>query len=35
MNSFEKVCNTLDDTKELAYNFAKLIDNGFFINLYG
>ena len=35
MNSFKKVCKTLDDTKELAYNLAKLIDNGCFINLYG
>ncbi len=35
MNSFEKVCKTLDDTKELAQNFAKLIKKGCFINLYG
>jgi len=34
--TYEKVCNTLDDTKELAYRFAKLIENdGCFINLYG
>ncbi len=35
MNSFEKVCKTLDDTKELAQNFTKLIKKGCFINLYG
>lgn len=34
-NCFEKVCNTLDDTKELAQNFARLIKDGCFINLYG
>lgn len=32
----EKICKTLEDTKELAKNFAKLIENdGCFINLYG
>ena len=35
MKKFEKVCKTLDDTKELAQNFAKLIKAGCFINLYG
>ncbi len=35
MKKFEKVCKTLDDTKELAQNFAKLIKDGCFINLYG
>lgn len=35
-NTYEKVCKTLEDTKELAYRFAKLIENdGCFINLYG
>ena len=34
-NCFEKVCNTLNDTKDLAKNFARLIKNGCFINLYG
>lgn len=34
--SYEKICKTLDDTKALAYKFAKLIEkNGCFINLYG
>lgn len=32
---YEKICNTLDDTKELAAKFASLIKNGCFINLYG
>ena len=34
--TYEKICKTLEDTKELAYRFAKLIENdGCFINLYG
>lgn len=32
---YEKICKTLNDTKELAENFAKLITNGCFISLYG
>ena len=32
---YEKICYTLDDTKELAQKFAKLITNGCFISLYG
>ena len=35
MKTYKKVCNTLDDTKDLAQRFAKLIQNGCFINLYG
>lgn len=36
MDKYEKVCKNLDDTKVLAYKFAKLIeDSGCFINLYG
>ena len=36
MIKYEKICKNLDETKELAYKFAKLIeDNGCFINLYG
>jgi tRNA threonylcarbamoyladenosine biosynthesis protein TsaE len=36
MIKYEKVCKNLDDTKELAYKFAKLIeDKGCFVNLYG
>ncbi|MCM1339212.1 MAG: tRNA (adenosine(37)-N6)-threonylcarbamoyltransferase complex ATPase subunit type 1 TsaE [Muribaculaceae bacterium] len=36
MNNFEKTCKSLEDTKNLAYKFAKLIeDKGCFINLYG
>ena len=31
---YEKICKTLDDTKELAEKFAKLITNGCFISLY-
>ncbi len=32
---YEKVCQTIEDTKELAARFAKLITDGCFINLYG
>lgn len=33
---YEKVCKNLKDTEDLAYKFAKLIENdGCFINLYG
>lgn len=35
-NHYEKICKNLEDTKELAVKFAKLIeDKGCFINLYG
>lgn len=34
-NIYEKVCKTLDDTKELAYRFAKLVEDGCFVSLYG
>ena len=35
-NKYEKICKTLDDTKELAQKFAHIIENdGCFINLYG
>lgn len=34
INKFEKICKTLDDTKILAQNFAKLIENGVY-SLYG
>ncbi|MBR6098413.1 tRNA (adenosine(37)-N6)-threonylcarbamoyltransferase complex ATPase subunit type 1 TsaE [bacterium] len=32
---YEQVCNNLDDTKELACRFAKLVTDGCFVNLYG
>ena len=36
MNKYTEICKSLDDTKNLAYKFAKLIeDSGCFINLYG
>lgn len=36
MIKFEKVCKTIEDTAELAQQFARLIENdGCFINLYG
>ncbi len=36
MTEFEKICKTLDDTKELAQRFAQIIKkDGCFINLYG
>lgn len=34
-NKYEKICRTLEDTKELAYKFAKLAKNGCFVTLYG
>lgn len=35
-NQFEKVCNTLDETKELAQKFAKaIVEKGAFVSLYG
>lgn len=35
-NSFEKICKTLEDTRELAENFANLVvDKGSFVSLYG
>ena len=34
--TYEKICNTIDDTAKLAQRFAKLIEkDGCFINLYG
>ena len=36
MSKLEVICKNLNDTKKLAYKFAKLIENdGCFINLYG
>ncbi|MFI3301252.1 MAG: tRNA (adenosine(37)-N6)-threonylcarbamoyltransferase complex ATPase subunit type 1 TsaE [Candidatus Gastranaerophilales bacterium] len=35
MNKFIKKCHSLDDTKKLAEKFARLVDKGCFINLYG
>lgn len=35
-NIFEKTCNTLEDTKELAAKFSQLVVNkGAFVSLYG
>lgn len=35
-NSFEKICKTLEDTRELAEKFANLVvDKGSFVSLYG
>jgi tRNA threonylcarbamoyladenosine biosynthesis protein TsaE len=35
-DKYEKICKTLNDTKELAQKFAHIIeDDGCFINLYG
>lgn len=33
--TYKIACKTLDDTKILAQRFAKLIDNGCFVSLYG
>ena len=35
MSKYIRVCKTLDDTKKLAQDFAILVENGCFINLYG
>lgn len=36
MTKYEKICKNLEDTKELAKKFAKLIeDKGCFVSLYG
>lgn len=36
MITYEKTCKNIEETKELAYRFAKLIERkGCFINLYG
>jgi len=32
---YEKVCKNIEDTKKLAYRFAKLVTDGCFVNLYG
>lgn len=32
---YEKVCKTIEETKELAQKFAKLITDGCFVSLYG
>lgn len=32
---YEKTCLTIDDTKELAQKFSKLVTDGCFVNLYG
>ncbi|CDE92185.1 MAG: tRNA (adenosine(37)-N6)-threonylcarbamoyltransferase complex ATPase subunit type 1 TsaE [Candidatus Gastranaerophilaceae bacterium] len=36
MTKYEKICKNLEDTKELAKKFAKLVeDKGCFVSLYG
>lgn len=36
MTKYEKICKNIDDTKELAKKFAKLVeDRGCFVSLYG
>lgn len=36
MTKYEKICKNIDDTKELAKKFAKLVeDKGCFVSLYG
>ena len=32
---YEKICNSLEDTRELAQSFGKLVTEGCFVNLYG
>lgn len=35
MTVYKQICNSLDDTKELARRFAKLVEQGCFVSLYG
>lgn len=36
IETYEKICKNLEDTKDLAKNFAKLVEEkGCFVNLYG
>ena len=35
MKKYTRICQTLEDTKKLAQDFASLVENGCFINLYG
>ena len=35
MNSFDVLCNSIDDTRTLAVNLSPLLDDGCFISLYG
>lgn len=35
MGNVNVICKSLDDTEILATNFAKLVENGCFINLFG
>jgi len=33
--TYKRTCKTLEDTKALAQDFAKLVENGCFVSLYG
>ena len=33
--SYKRICNSIEDTKELASKFAKLAKDGVFVNLFG
>ncbi len=35
MNSFEILCNSIEDTKDFACKFSPLLEKGCFINLFG
>ena len=36
IETYEKICKNLEDTKDLAKKFAKLVEEkGCFVNLYG
>lgn len=35
INSYKKVCYSMDDTRELAKRFAELAKDGCFVNLFG
>ena len=32
---YSRICKTLEDTKQLAHDFANLVHDGCFVNLYG
>ena len=35
MEKYVRICQNLDETRKLAQDFASLVENGCFINLYG
>lgn len=35
MTTYSRICKTIEETKELAQEFAKLVEDGCFVSLYG